>query len=162
MSDLADLVDPLKRELAVPGDYDTVFPNTGDQDLLDSLADGFSEAQLDGYFGDYALDLDTYLTTPDVSAAGGALIVIYAGMRIIRAQMRALNLSEKYNAGPVAYEIQRSATLLRDELNYMIGRRDALIAQAKHGSDDSVFDSYFTRSATNWANVSGFYPAELG
>lgn len=162
MSDLADLVDPLKRELAVPGTYDTAFPNTGDQDLLDSLADGFSEAQLDGYFSDYTLDLDTYLTTPDYSAAGGSLIVLYTGMRIIRAQLRALNLSEKYNAGPVSYEIERSSTLLREELKYLISRRDDLVSQAKKTGGTVVLDSYFTRSATNWALQTGFYPAELG
>lgn len=162
MSDLADLIDPLKRELAVPGTYDTVFPNTGDQDLLDSLADGFSEAQLDGYFSDYTLDLDTYLTTPDFSAGGGALVVLYSGMRIIRAQLRALNLSERYNAGPVSYEIERSSTLLREELKYLISRRDDLVAQAKKSGGTVVLDSYFTRSATNWALQTGFYPAELG
>ena len=162
MSDLALLVEPLKRELAVPGDYDTVFPNTDDTGLLDSLADGFAEAQLDGYFSDYTLDLVTYLTTPDFSAAGGSLIILYTGMRIIRAQMRALNLSEKYNAGPVSYEIQRSSTLLREELQYLIGRRDALVAQAKKSGATTVFDAYFTRSATNWALQDGFFPAELG
>ena len=163
MSDLADLIDPLKRELAVPGDFDTVFPNTGDQDLLDSLADGFAEAQLDGYFATYDLDLDTYLTDPDYSAAGGSLIIIYAGMRIIRAQMRAINLSEKYNAGPVSYEIERSSTLLREELKYLVQRRDDLINQATkgNGSTTFTFDSYFTRSLTNWSLQNGFFPAEL-
>lgn len=164
MSDLADLVEPLKRELAVPGDFDTIFPNTDDQGLTDSLADGFSEAQLDGYFADYTLNLTTYLTTPDYSPAGGSLITIYAGMRIIRAQLRALNLSEKYQAGPTSYEIERSSTLLREELKYLISRKDALIAQAKASvrGTDTVFDSYFTRSATNWGVQNGFFPAELG
>jgi len=161
VSDLADLVEPLKRELAVPGDFETIFPNTDDQGLLDSLADGFSEAQLDGYFSDYAVDLDTYLVAPDYSNAGGALVILYAGMRIIRAQMRALNLSEKYSAGPVAYEIQRSSTLLREELKYLISRRDELVSQAKH-SDIAVYDAYFTRSSTNWGVQNGFFPAELG
>jgi len=162
VSDLADLVEPLKRELAVPGDYDTVFPNTDDGALADSLADGFSEAQLDGYFSESTLDLNDLTVTPDYSAAGGFLIVIYAGMRIIRAQMRALNLSEKYSAGPVSYEIERSSTLLREELKYLISRRDDLVSQAKKSGGTVVFDSYFTRSATNWAAQNGFYPAELG
>lgn len=164
MSDLADLVEPLKRELAVPGDFDTIFPNTDDGALTDSLADGFSEAQLDGYFADYTLNLTTYLTTPNYSPAGGSLIILYTGMRIIRAQLRALNLSEKYNAGPVSYEIERSSTLLREELKYLISRRDALVAAAKAASrgSDSVFDSYFTRSATDWGVQNGFFPADVG
>ena len=88
---------------------------------------------------------------------------LYTGMRIIRAQLRALNLSEKYNAGPVAYEIQRSSTLLREELKYLIGRRDDLVAAAKASSrgSDTVFDSYFTRSSTNWGLQNGFFPADV-
>lgn len=163
MSDLANLIEPLKRELAVPGDFETVFPNTGDDGLLDSLADGFAEAQLDGYFGDYTLDLETYLTTPDTSAAGGALIVLYSGMRIIRAQMRALNVSEKYQAGSTAYEISRSSMLLREELQYLIKRRDDLVSQSTRSQSSTVvYDSYFTRSAVDWSTVGGLYPAELG
>lgn len=162
MSDLADLVEPLKRELAVPGDFDTIFPNTDDQGLLDSLADGFAEAQLDGYFADYVVDLDTYLTTPNYVAAGGALIILYTGMRVIRAQLRAMNLTEKYAAGPVSYEIQRSSTLLREELKYLISRRDDLVALAKRATGTIVYDSYFTRSATNWNLADGLFPAVLG
>jgi hypothetical protein len=82
-------------------------------------------------------------------------------MRIIRAQLRALNLSEKYNAGPVSYEVERSSTLLREELKYLVSRRDGLVAQAKK-SVGAVYDSYFTRSSTNWAAQTGFFPAELG
>lgn len=163
MSDLNDLVEPLKRELAVPGEYDTIFPNTSDDDLLNSLADGFSEAQLDGYFSDYTLDLETFETDPDVSAGGGALIVIYAGMRIIRAQMRALTLTEKYQAGNVSYEVGRSANLLREELRYLEQRKADLVRQASNaGADTTQYDNYFTRSAVNWASVGGLYPAELG
>src|SRR5574337_377386 len=116
MTALDTLIDPLKRELAVPGDFDTIFPNTLDGDLLASLGDAFGEAQLDGYFPAVTLDLDTYLLTPDVSTAGGAMLIIYAGMRIIRPQMRAINLVEKYAAGSASYEVQRSSTLLREEL----------------------------------------------
>jgi len=163
VSDLANLVEPLKRELAVPGDFETIFPNTDDSGLLDSLADGFAEAQLDGYFSEYSLDLDTYLTTPDTSAAGGALIVLYTGMRIIRAQMRAMNLSEKYQAGSTAYEVSRSSTLLREELQYLIKRRDDLVSQSSRSNSSTVvYDAYFTRSAVDWSTVGGLYPAELG
>lgn len=163
MSDLADLVEPLKRELAVPGEFDTYFPNSDDGVLLDAIADGFSEAQLDGYFSTYELDLETYLTTPDLSAGGGALIVIYTAMRIIRAQMRQQNMSEKYQAGNTSYEISRSATVLREELRYMADRKEELVRRASHiGTDTVVFDNYFTRSFVDWSSVGGLYPAELG
>lgn len=161
MSDLNDLVEPLKRELAVPGEFDTRFPNTGDGDLADSLADAFAEAQLYGYFADNALDLDTYLVDPDISMAGGYLVVTYAGMRIIRAQLRALTLSEKYAAGSASYEVTRSATVLKEELLYLQKRAEDLITKAS-GTDTFVIDAYFTRQLSDWSSGWGLYPSELG
>lgn len=163
MSDLSTLNEPLKRELAVPGEFETLFPNTSETDLSDSLTDGFAEAQLDGYFTDYTVDLDTYATTPDISAAAGSLVILYAGMRIIRARLRALNLQEKYEAGPVSYEIARSSTVLREELKYLIKRKEDLIGMASQSAGSTVvYDAYFTRSAVNWSTVGGLLPAELG
>ena len=162
MSDLNDLVDPLKRELAGPGEFDNQFPNSDDDTLANNLADAFSEAQLDGYFQDNALDLDTLVVSPDLSAAGGILVVIYAGMRIIRAQLRALNLSERYVAGPVEYEVTRSANVLKDELAYLIERRDKLLDQSRSSTSQTfVFDAYFTRQLADWSAAGGLYPSEL-
>lgn len=162
MSDLNDLVDPLKRELAGPGEFDTAFPNSDDDTLANTLADGFSEAQLDGYFQDSALDLDTLEVSPDLSAAGGVLVVIYAGMKIIRAQLRAMNLSERYKAGSVEYEVTRSANVLKDELAYLIERRENLLEQSRSSNAQTfVFDAYFTRQLADWSAAGGLYPSEL-
>lgn len=163
MSDLNDLVEPLKRELAVPGDFDTIFPNTDDGGLAASLADGFAEAQLDGFFPDYAIDLNTLLVTPDLTNAGQALVVIYSGMRIIRAQLRQLNTVERYAAGPAQYEIQKSSSVLKAELDYLTKRKDDIINKAANGSlEVTQFDSYFARSSADWYNANGLAPAELG
>lgn len=162
MSNLGDLVDPLKRELATPGEFDTVFPNTTDDDLGLSLADGFSEAQLDGYFQDNALDPDTLEVSPDLSAAGGILVVIYTGMRIIRSRLRSMNLSERYKAGSAEYEVNRSANILQEELRYLIKRRDDLVQQSRVGLGTVVYDAYFTRQLADWSAAGGLYPSELG
>lgn len=162
MSNLSDLVDPLKRELAGPGEFDNQFPNSTDGDLEGSLADGFSEAQLDGYFADHVLDPDTLEVSPDITAAGGILVVIYTSMRIIRAQLRGLNLSERYKAGPTEYEVTRSAQVLREELVYLIKRRDDLVSQSRAGLGTVVLDAYFTRQLADWSAAGGLSPAELG
>lgn len=162
MSDLATLVEPLKREIAIPGEFDTTFPNTSDDDLTYSLADGFAEAQLDGYFPTLVLDPDDNSVTPDLSAAGGSLVIIYTGMRIIRSQLRALNTRSNYEAASVKYEVEKSSTVLREELKYLIKRRDDLTAQARRSTGATyVFDSYFARSAVDWSRVGGFYAYEL-
>jgi hypothetical protein len=162
MTALTTLVEPLKRELAVPGVFDDAFPDTTDSDLAASLADGFSEAQLFGYFTDMSLGLaPDFETSKELSAAGGALVLLFTSMRIIRAQMRALTTSERYKAGPTEFEIQRSANLLRDELKYLQTRLDSLIVTAQRAArgarSASVIDGYWARQT---AMFGGFYSHE--
>lgn len=162
MSNLDVLVEPVKREIAVPGEFTTVFPSTSDDDLLATVGDAFSEAQLDGFFGTHVLDLDTYEVTPDLSAAGGALVVIYAGGRIIRSRLRQLTTGERYVAGSVEYEIQRAAGVLREDLMALERRKAQLIQRGRRQSGQAyVFDGYFAREATDWSEVGSFYPLEL-
>lgn len=144
MTDLRTLVDPLKRELAVPGTYDDVFPDTDDTALLGSLLDGFSEAQLQGFFQD--ITLTGSVTSKDLSLAGGALVVMFSAMRIIRAQLRSMTMTSTYKAGPVEVSTQRSGTLLRDELAYLRTRIDELVATARRsGRTVHVLDNYVSR-----------------
>lgn len=169
MTALSTLVDALKRELAVPGTFDDVFPDTGQSDLVGSLADGFAEAQLQGFFSDVALTSVAgppvdWTTTPDLSVAGGAMVVIVTSIRFIRAQLRNLTTSERYKAGVVEMETQRAASVLRGELDYLTGRMDALIAQADKRARASagmatVFDNYIARSGDIYA-AGGFFAYE--
>ena len=158
MTNLATLVEPLKRELAVPGVFDTVFPDTSDADLEDALADGFAEAQLYGFFTDMTLSAGE--TSADLSAAGGALIVMFTGMRVIRAQMRNLTLNVRYKAGSVETEAQRSAMLLRDEIASLRSRMDDLVNQARRsGRTVYVLDNYIAANAAQHP-LGGFYGYE--
>jgi hypothetical protein len=162
VSDLADLVDPLKREIAVPGEFDTAFPNTTDDDLIATLADAFGEAQLDGYFQTSVVDQTDFTVTPDLSAAGGALIVVYAGTRILRSKLRALTSGQRYKAGPVEFETTLPANLLREELLLLAGRKKELLTLARStGRVVYQLDAYLGRSSVNWASLGGFHPYEL-
>jgi hypothetical protein len=151
MSELETLVEGLKRELAVPGEFDASFPNTGDDDLLGSLMDGFAGAQLDGFFGDQSLDTATAVVTPDMSAAGGALVIAYATERILLSKLRDLNSRTSYEAGPVKYEIEKSSNLLTEQMKYLRQRRLDLLAQAlraaRAGTTFYMTDAYATRAA---------------
>ena len=144
----------------MPGEFATVFPNTTDDELGLTVADGFSQAQLDGYFQKLTLNLDTNVVAPDLSLAGGALVVLYAASQVIRAQLRALNLNARYKAGPVEYETSKSAVLLRDELKYLVERRNDLVRQARSsGRRVYVIDNYVARMST--ALMGCFYGYEL-
>lgn len=162
MTLLSSLVDPLKRELAVPGTYDDVFPDTGDAELTGALADGFSEAQLRGYFPTLTLTevSDDYQTSEDLSLAGGAVVVIFTSMRILRAQIRAINTLERYKAGPTEFELQKAATLLKTELDYLQKRLDDIIAESKAASRPLAvqLDNYAARVVASFCG--GFYAYE--
>lgn len=172
MTALVTLVPALKRELAVPGTFDTVFPDTGTNDLIGTLADAFSQCRLDAFFKDVTLDITNadpkvWATTPDLSDAGGALIVIYAAMRVLRASLRSTSTSSTYKAGSVEASTSQSATLLRSELDYLVQRQKDLIAAGTRGArtcSASVVDGYLARIGDTclpaYSSIGGFFAYE--
>lgn len=151
MTALSSYVDPLKRELAVPGTFDDVFPDTLPNDLIGSLADGFAEAQLWGFFTTLTLTSDDgdWVTSEDLSGSGGALVTLFTAARILRAQIRNLNTVERYKAGPAEVEFGKAATVLKAELDYINGRIKQLVDEAKRAArgtfSATVHDNYFAR-----------------
>lgn len=164
-TELVTLVEPLKRELAVPGEFPTVFPNTTDDNLTGSLADAFGAAQLDGFFGKSTIDLTTNTVTPGLSSGGSALILLYAAERIIRAQLRNLKTVTKYEAGGVIYDVEQGVTLLTQELKDLTQRRKDLIALVlrlqRAGQAVYVTDGYLIR-AQGYLFATGLLVSELG
>ncbi len=154
-TDLSTLVEALKRELAVPGDFANVFPNTTDDDLAGSLADAAAEAQLDGFLGGSVIDPNALTISPAISSGAGALFIIYAGVRVIRAQLRNTQNRQKYEAGGAIYDVETSASILTQELKDFTDRKKNLLAlilrQSRAGGAVYVRDGYLTRAR-------GYYP----
>jgi hypothetical protein len=151
MTYLATLVSGLKRQVAVPGEFATSFPNTIDADLVGSLADGFAQAQMDGFFGSQLLDLNTNAVTPDLSAGGSAIVALYAAENILTAKFRNQPTRTVYKAGTVQYEVDMSANVLAAEIKNMAARRVQLLTVALRmlrASTPSIYmnDAYVTRS----------------
>ena len=148
MSDLADLVEALKRTVAVPGTFSDVFPETTDEDLVGSLLDGFAEAQLDGYFIAPEVEVEDTSTTPDLSRAEGALIVLYSAVRIVQTQLINLKTSVRYEAKGLVYEAQTSASVLVALLKDLQARK-VLVADRKQvggaGAAFTMADQYLAR-----------------
>jgi len=158
MTELADLVDAFKREVSPPGSFVADFPLVTDTEVEASLADAFAEAQLDGFFSNYVLDVDSSLVEPDISVAGAALVVIYAGMRLIRQRMTSLGSRKRFVAGPVEYEVQAQATVLTELLKELRERRDRLLRGAG-GPKVFQMDGYATRGL--FCVPGGFYGGEV-
>lgn len=151
MSNLIALVPGLKRQVAVPGEFTTSFPNTTDTDLLGTLSDAFGQAQMDGFFGSQTLNLQAHTVSPDLSTAGVAVIGLYAAENMLLAKFRNLPTKSVYKAGPVEYQIDYSANVLSAEIKDLQSRRQGLIEQAlrlSRASSPSIYmkDAYLTRS----------------
>lgn len=162
MSNLQALVAGLKRQIAVPGEFTTSFPNTADSDLLGTLGDAFAQAQMDGFFGAQVLNVQSFTVSPDLSTAGTAVVGLYAAENILLAKFRSLPTKTRYKAGPVEYEVDLSASVLAAEIRDLQARRLSLLEQAlrlsRAGSPALYMkDAYLTRSLAvlPWFGISG-------
>jgi hypothetical protein len=136
---LADLTDALKRALAVPGTFDTAYPNTTEADLLGSLMDGFSEAQLDRFFSGWDFDGITGVLTSTLDRAAAALVVIYASTRILQSEIRDLKSHVKYVAGAVTFEEDSPASVMVKLLQTMEDRKKELRTQSRNAGAAAAF-----------------------
>lgn len=130
MTELDVLVPALKLEVATPGEFAASFPLTTDNDLVLLLTNGFAQAQLEGFFQTYTLDVDTAAVTPDLPPAGQALVVLYAADRLLTLRLLGLRQRVLYEAGPVKYEVENSANLLTEMLRQLRDRKLQVIAAA--------------------------------
>lgn len=113
----------LLREVNVPGFAQ--LPTITTAELDGYLADGFWEARLLGMLDGYTLTDGTEQATPlgsviflsadnsDLASQLQLLVVIVAGLKLIRLKALALAQSLAVKAGPVEYERTTSATVLR-------------------------------------------------
>lgn len=162
IANLGDLIEPLKRELAVPGEFETYFPNTDDDGLFTSILDGFGEAQLDRWFPATTLDITTGDVSPELSLGQAALVVIYTSIRIIRSKMRQTTVNSRYKAGAVEYETSASASLLKAELDALIERKKDLLYMARAvGSSVYFLDGYLSRMYDTWYDGGPINPRHL-
>lgn len=145
--DLVELVPSLKRAVAVPGTFESLFPETTNTDLVASLLDGFSEAQLDGWFAEVSAT-NAGLMTPTLDRSQGALIVLYAATRLLVSEIRNRKTHRRYEASGNVFEEDQSANTLVQLLKDLQARKKQLIAQATKLGGASGFvmgDAYLAR-----------------
>lgn len=146
--DLVDLTGSLRRAVAPPGEFDTYFPDTVDEDLVGTLADAFAETQMDGFLSTVALDIDAGTLTPDLTAAEGALVVLYARARVVMARLSNIKSHTRYKAGPVEAEVEQAASLLVALLKDTSDRKKQIINDNRYssGSSFTMVDLYVSKS----------------
>jgi hypothetical protein len=156
--DLIDLVPSLKREVEPPGS--NVFASVTDAQWVGYLADAFWEARLDGFLTGYIVQgVDPLVTAPpipgeviptsgtvEVDRAQLALVVLYAGIKILRNRILNMNTGFRAKAGGVEFEQQNSATMLAEMLKQLRATKDRIIDALDAGETDvMVLDAFSTR-----------------
>lgn len=149
--DLGDLVETLRREVSQPGAETTTFPEANDDTFLGHLQDAFWEARLDGMLQGYD-ETDGTVTPEDVededlSRDLQQLVVLYAGIRIIRNQLLAMNTSFRAKAGAVEYETGKSAAVLKGILDELQRRRNTVLTRLSDlgAIEDAYIDAVIGR-----------------
>jgi hypothetical protein len=167
VTDISDLVPALKRYVAVPGTFATVFPVTTDPDLIGSLLDGFSECQLDGFFiaPAYSADVDAGLVTPDLSGGQEALVLLYASTRIVQTQLLNLKTATRYEAKGLIYDVSQSANVLTVLLKELNDRKALIIQRQTLAGASAAFtmaDAYFLKAVGIEGPLgAGFYGQDI-
>lgn len=140
--DLSELIPNYWAEVNAPGE--DAFPDATDDDALLRLQNAFWETVLDGIISGYSVDDDGIVTpnngSTDLSRELQSVIVFYAGISTVRNALRTLNVNTRSVAGPVEFEVQKSANMLRDILKELKDRRNLILTRL---SDMGVVDSFY-------------------
>lgn len=126
--DLSDLIDFLKAELNVPGSDS--YPDATNAEWALQLSTAFWEVVLDGLISGYK-EVDGIISpesgTTALSREMQQLVVFYAGVKVVRNQLRDLKTAFRAKAGPVEFETQQSAQVLKTLLDELTRRRNFLL-----------------------------------
>lgn len=142
--DLGDLTDNLIAEVNAPGE--DVFSSADEDDYLTRLQNAFWEATLDGLISGFE-ETDGVITpatgSTDISRELQQLVIFYAGISIVRNHIRSLDSVFRAVAGPVEFEVQKAASVLRDLLAELQRKRAILLERLSdlYGTDTYYIDS---------------------
>ncbi len=138
-----DLIPMFNREINIPGDEQ--LPSVSAGQKIGYIEDGFWDARLSGMLATFTVADGVDLVPPgitgklyftddsskakDLEKQFWMMIVIIAGLRLLKLKIMDLAVNFTAEAGPVSYEQQASATVLRAILANLQGRVQELKGQ---------------------------------
>lgn len=137
-TDLGLHVDSLRNVVARPGTFADLFPETNDDGLIQIMVDALAEAHLYGVLLIHEADADG-LVEPALTTGQMALVNLFAGIRLIRAELfnRATNV--RYKAGPAEFEQTFATNILRDIMRALQLQKDAVLDTLVRTGSASMF-----------------------
>lgn len=166
--DLLDYAPALRREITPLGT--DIFEDVTDEDLVGYLTDAFWEARLEGLIPYYIADENGVVvseidhTFPDIPREQITIVVIYAGIRILRNRLINTNTSQRYTAGPVEYETSNSAAAIVEmlrQLNEAKKRFIELAQEAREMTGVTLIDAFSVRRLSD-ASYNGLLATVYG
>ena len=140
--DMADLIPALESSLTIPGGT-SPYANASEEEWLGKLRNAFWHATLDEVIVGYTADEDGVVTqidgTETLPGELQYLIVLYACMDIIRNQLMQLKTVFRAKAGPVEYETQQSAQVLKTLLDQYMTQRDTILDNLANSAQVSTY-----------------------
>lgn len=155
--DLADLVPSLESALTIPGTT-SQYSNATESEWVAKLKNAFWLATLDGVISGYTSDDDGIISpvsgTTTLSGDLQYLVVLYACMDVVRNQLMQMKTVFRAKAGPVEYETQQSAQVLKGLLDAYMKERDLILANL---ASTNMVSSYYidTLRARDYAIADG-------
>lgn len=151
--DMVDYVESLKREVQPPGS--DIFAAVTEAEWVGYLGDAFWEARLDGFLegwraveeaGDVTVE-SVRPDGPDIPRQQIALVILYAGIRVLRNRILNMPTTFRAKAGPVEFEQQNSATMLAEMLKQLKATKDHILQAIgnENATAVTVLDAYSTR-----------------
>ncbi len=160
---LEDLILSLKREVSPPG-LD-IYGSISDAEWLGHLTDAFWEARLSGLLGKYTETNGEIVpinpSDPDIPRDMQQLIVLFAGFRMALTSFSNVNSSFRAKAGPVEYEVQKSAQVIKGLLDALKARLDFVLKNLSvygvSGTSVAIFDAVIEASYSTASGPSSWY-----
>jgi len=180
--ELVNYTDALRREVSPPGS--TTFSSVPDDTFVGYLADAFWEVKLDGFVEPWVADAEGVIipqSDPEASTPGPytvtpydpstdmprdqiALIVLYAGIKILRNNLIGTNTRLSAKAGPVEFTTENSAMVMTAMLRELTEIKNRLLALKTMYTDVTLIDAFSSRSYSSAAYGGHLYGifADLG
>lgn len=126
--DLSELITDLEISVTPPGG--NKYPTVSEEEWVDRLRGAFWDASLDGLvpgFQERDGVVSPITGDAEFTREMQQIVIIYAGMTIIRNEIRGLNTLFRAKSGTNEYEVQQSATVLKAILDEFAARLDRVL-----------------------------------
>jgi len=166
--ELRDYVESLKREIEPPGA--DLYPSVTETEWVGYLSDAFWEVRLDGFLPafqtqDEGPDIEVVPVDPsgaDITQRDMALVILYAGVKVLRNKILNMTTGLRAKAGPVEFEQEISANMLSEMLRQLKATKDRIIEDLDDQTSVLYLDAYSTRLYSPLSYYGGYQLSEGG